>query len=417
MTVNPSMPSLSRAPLHGIRVIEVSLLGGAALTTSLADLGAEIIKVEPPGGDYGRVMTWPIVEGESLLFLHCNRGKQSIVLDLKTNDGVEVFKRLVAEADVVVEATRPGALERRGLGYDVLCEINPKVVHVAMSGYGATGPYRRLPSHGIAFDAWAGIVEPVSDDRGRCTIPPHVSIGLNAAPLFASLGVLAGIISARETGIGTSIDLSQAEAAAAFDWLRIETWRAYERPEEEVTGNASDGFQRREPGTAGMNNGVRYQFYETADGHILFMASEQEFWRNFCEGIGRIDLFERWPGTTYADHAVGNEELRDELIALFRTATTSDWVEFGDRHNTAIAPVNSSRMLPHDQHFAERTRWLSAETHGADMLPLPLKFSDRQLPEPGRAPRAGQHSRQILCDLLKQSDEDIERLFDSGVVQ
>ncbi len=417
MVENAPTPTTPFAPLQGIRIIEVSLLGAAAVTTSLADLGAEIIKVEPPGGDYGRVMTWPIVEGDSLLFLHCNRGKRSIVLDLRADDGVDLFKQLVATADVVVEAMRPGALERRGLGYDVLREINPRIVHLSMSGYGATGPYRNLPSHGIAFDAWAGIVEPECDDEGRCTIPPHVSIGLNAAPLFAGLGILAGVIAARETGIGSSMDIGQAEAAAAFDWLRIETWRAYERPDTEVTGNASDNFERREPGTAGMVDGVRYQFYETSDSHILFMASEQEFWRNFCEGTGRNDLFERWPGETYADHAVGNEELRGELIALFQTATTQEWVEFGDRQNTAIAPANTSKSLPRDPHFAERTDWLSAQTHGADMLPFPITLADRRLPEPGRAPSAGQHTREILREVLDQSDEDIDRLFASGVVE
>jgi crotonobetainyl-CoA:carnitine CoA-transferase CaiB-like acyl-CoA transferase len=404
-------------PLEGIRIVEVSLLGAAAVTTSLADLGAEVIKVEPPGGDYGRVMTWPIVEGDSLLFLHCNRGKQSIVLDLKTEQGVELFKELVAEADVVVEAMRPGALERRGLGYETLKTINPQIVHIAVSGFGATGPYRDLPSHGIAFDAWAGVVEPTIDEHGRCAIPPHVSIGLNAAPLYASLGILAGIIAAQRTGVGTSIDLGQAEAAAAFDWLRIETWRAYERPDTEVTGNATDDFRRREPGTAGMSNGVRYQFYETANGHILFMASEQKFWKNFCEGAGRNDLFERWPGTTYADHAVGNEELRTELIAIFRSESTDFWAEFGTRHNTAIVPANSSKTLPADPHFSHRTKWLSAETHSADMLPLPLKFDGSQLDAPGRAPTTGQHSQQILRELLQRSDDEIERLLAAEVVE
>jgi crotonobetainyl-CoA:carnitine CoA-transferase CaiB-like acyl-CoA transferase len=404
-------------PLAGILVLEVSLLGAAAVTTSLVDLGAEVIKVEPPGGDYGRVMTWPIVEGDSLLFLHCNRGKQSIVLDLKTEQGVELFKELVAEADVVVEAMRPGALERRGLGYETLKSINPQIVHIAVSGFGATGPYRDLPSHGIAFDAWAGVVEPECDEHGRCTIPPHVSIGLNAAPLYASLGILAGIIAAQRTGVGTSIDLGQAEAAAAFDWLRIETWRAYERPQTDVTGNATDNFRRREPGTAGMSNGVRYQFYETANGHILFMASEQKFWKNFCEGAGRNDLFERWPGTTYADHAVDNEELRTELIAIFRSESTDFWAEFGARHNTAIVPANSSKTLPADPHFSHRTKWLSAETHSADMLPLPLKFDGFQLDAPGRAPTAGQHSQQILRKLLQRSDVEIERLLAAEVVE
>ena len=135
MTEYASTSSNSQAPLQGLRVLEVSLLGAAAVTTALADLGANVIKVEPPGGDYGRVMTWPIVEGDSLLFLHCNRGKQSIVLDLKTGEGVELFKELVAKSDVVVEAMRPGALERRGLGYETLKAINPQLVHIAMSGF------------------------------------------------------------------------------------------------------------------------------------------------------------------------------------------------------------------------------------------------------------------------------------------
>lgn len=406
-----------QGPLSGVRVIEVSLLGAAAITTALADLGAEIIKVEPPGGDYGRVMTWPIVEGDSLLFLHCNRGKRSIILDLRTDEGADLFRALVATADVVVEAMRPGALDRRGLGYEELRRINPRVVHIAMSGFGASGPYRDLPSHGIAFDAWAGIVEPVSDADGRCSIPPHVSIGLNAAPLFASIGILAGIIAARETGVGTSIEIAQAEAAAAFDWLRIETWRAYERPQSEVTGNPSDGFERREPGTAGMKDGVRYQFYETADGHILFMASERSFWQNFCNGIGRPDLFERWPGEIYADHAVGNEELRAELIAIFRSRSTADWVDLGDEHNTAIAPVNSSKSLPNDRHFTERTRWLSSASHGAEMLPTPLHFTDRRLDDPGRAPSAGEHTVEILEELLGLDRSEIDRLLDAGVAQ
>ena len=403
-------------PLEGVRIIEVSLLGAAAVTTSLADLGAEVIKVEPPGGDYGRAMTWPIIEGDSLLFLHCNRGKRSIVLDLRTSEGADLFRELVATADVVVEAMRPGALERRGLGYEELKRINPRVVHIAMSGYGATGPYRDLPSHGIAFDAWAGIVEPVQDEHGRCSIPPHVSIGLNAAPLYASIGILAGIVAARASGIGTSMEIGQAEAAAAFDWLRIETWRAYERPESEVTGNASDRFERREPGTAGMRDGVRYQFYETADGHILFMASEQSFWRNFCRGIGRDDLFERWPGEPIADHARGNEELRAELIDIFRSASTHAWVDFGDTHDTPIAPVNTSKSLPLDRHFIDRTRWLPARTHGADMLPFPVQFTDGHSIDPGRAPAAGEHSEQILRDLLDLGDAEIDLLIETGIV-
>ena len=133
--------------LSGVRVIEVSLLGPAAITSHLVDFGADVIKIEPPKGDYVRQMTWPIVEGDSLMHLHINRGKRSLTLDLRKPEAVQVFLDLVATADAVVEALRPGALERKGLGYERLREVNPKIVFITISGYGMTGPYKDMPSH------------------------------------------------------------------------------------------------------------------------------------------------------------------------------------------------------------------------------------------------------------------------------
>src|SRR5262249_9347793 len=133
------------APLAGLRVVEVSMLGPGNLTTHLADLGADVIKVEPPQGDYGRRMTWPIVAGVSLLFLHISRGKKSIVLDLRTDGGRDACLGLVRAADAVVEAMRPGGLERRGLGFEQLKAVNPRIVFCTISGYGMTGPYRDMP--------------------------------------------------------------------------------------------------------------------------------------------------------------------------------------------------------------------------------------------------------------------------------
>ena len=152
------------APLAGVRVIESSMLGPAGITTHLADLGADVIKIEPPSGDYIRQMTWPIIEGVSLMHLHLNRGKKSLVLDLKNPDAVAVYRELVKTADCVVEAMRPGSLAKRGLGYDDLKEINPKIVFCNLSGYGMTGPYQNLAAHGIAFDTWAGIINPAYDE-------------------------------------------------------------------------------------------------------------------------------------------------------------------------------------------------------------------------------------------------------------
>jgi len=402
-------------PLHGMRIIECSALGPAAITTALVDLGADVIKVEPPAGDYIREMTWPIVEGTSLMHLHLNRGKRSLVLDLRTDAGVAIFKELAADADVVVEAMRPGSLGRRGVGFDDLRVTNPKLVFCTISGYGMTGPYRDYPSHGIAYDTWAGIVKVATDDEGFTYIPEHVSIGINAGPLFGALGILAAVIRARATGQGSHIDVAQSDAAAALDWYRSETWRAYERPETEVTGNKADNYERRAPGTAGMVEGVRYQVYETSDHqHVLFMASEQAFWKNFCEALDRMDLFERWPGSKYADHARGNRELRSELRAIFATKTAEEWLDLGGRVNTPIAPVNTPRTLLDDPQFADRFQLLPTAEVGADQLFTPLHFVGEELPHPAKAPTVGQHSDAVLRSVLGYDDNRIAAARDAG---
>ncbi|MEY2437759.1 MAG: hypothetical protein QOF97_2595 [Acidimicrobiaceae bacterium] len=389
------------APLAGVRIIECSMLGPAAITTNLADLGADVIKVEPPQGDYVRQMTWPIVEGVSLMHLHVNRGKRSVVLDLRTEEGVATFLDLVRGADAVVEAMRPGGLARRGLGFEQLREVNPRIVFCTISGYGMTGPYRDMPSHGIAYDTWAGIVKPEYDDDGFCYLPEHVSIGINAGPLYGALGILAGILHARATGTGSQIEVAQSDAAAAFDWYRSESWKAYERPQDEVTGNASDDYERRAPGTAGMREGVRYQMYETKDGrHVLFMASEQAFWKSFCEALDRADLFERWPGSTYGDHARNNKELHTILRDVFLSKTADEWIEFGNTVNTPIAPVNTPKTIGDDPQFQARLPWIAADVLGAEQIPVPVKVIGEELAPPTKAPTVGEHTEEVLRDVL-----------------
>ena len=313
---------------------------------NLADLGADVIKVEAPGtGDYVRQMAFPIVDGISLLHWHINRGKRSIAIDLRTDAGVETYLELVRVSDVVIEAMRPGALARRGITFERMTRVNPRIVFCTISGYGATGPYKDLPSHGVAYDTWAGLVNPEYDDEGFCHIPEHPSMGIHAGPLFGALGILAAVIRARDSGEPCRFELAQSDVAAYMDWYRIESWKAYERPQNEVTGNATDNYERRAPGTAGMAEGVRYQIYESSDGHVLFMASEQEFWKNFCGGIDRMDLFDRWPGEKYADHARNNRELQGILRDIFHSKTSAEWIEFGNEHNTPIAPCNSPKTI------------------------------------------------------------------------
>jgi crotonobetainyl-CoA:carnitine CoA-transferase CaiB-like acyl-CoA transferase len=165
-----------------------------------------------------------------------------------------------------------------------------------------------------------------------------------------------------------------------------------------------------------MREGVRYQIYATKDGHVLFMASEQAFWKNFCEGVDRPDLFERWPGSTYADHARGNRELQAELRDIFATRTSAEWMEFGGRVNTPIAPVNTPRTLPEDPQFRARLGWVPAERLGADQLPFPVRFVGEDLPLPDKAPEPGEHSYEVLRAVCDYDDEEIARLRKAGAL-
>jgi crotonobetainyl-CoA:carnitine CoA-transferase CaiB-like acyl-CoA transferase len=241
-------------------------------------------------------------------------------------------------------------------------------------------------------------------------------MGIHAGPLFGALGVLAAVIRARASGEPTRLEIAQSDAAAAMDWLRSETWRAYERPEDEVTGNPSDNYQRRAPGTAGMRDGVRYQFYETKDGHILFQASEREFWENFCRGIDRADLFERYPGSKYADHAVGNVELRTVLRDIFLSRTSAEWVQLGERVNTPIVNVNTPKTIADDPQFQDRMPWLPRDVLGCEQLPSPIKLVGETLPLPTKAPTPGQDTDTVLRQVLGYDDARIAELRSAGAL-
>jgi crotonobetainyl-CoA:carnitine CoA-transferase CaiB-like acyl-CoA transferase len=405
------------ALLAGVRVIESALLGPGATGMHLADLGADVIKVEAPGGDYVRKMAWPIIDGVSLLHWHINRGKRSLVLDLRKPEAVDLYLELVRGADVVIEAMRPGALARRGISYERMREANPQIVFCMVSGYGLTGPYCEMPSHGIAYDAWAGVVRPAIDENGLPAIPSYTTIGIHAGPLFAAMAILAGVIRARATGEGCRLDIAQSDAAAAFSWNGIEGHKAYERPESEVTGNDGDGKGARRPvGEDTMRDSVRYQIYASKDGYVLFMASEREFWKNFAEGIGRPELFEREPGARFADHARGNTALRRELVEIFKTRTTVEWIEFGKRVNTPIAPVNTTKTIADDPQFKERFPWLPHGRHGTDLMPTPVRVLDEELPVPRKAPTPGQDSDAVLADVLGYDSARIAALRATGAL-
>ena len=185
-----------------------------------------------------------------------------------------------------------------------------------------------------------------------------------------------------------------------------------------MTGNKSDDYVRRAPGTAGMKEGVRYQLYESADGHILFMASEREFWKNFCEGVGRPDLFESHPGSKFADHAVGDLELRDELAAIFKTRTSAEWIAFSEEFNTTIAPVNTpanlGRRPPVPGPPGLRARPPDPRRRHADTPPS--RCWARSCPRPPMAPTVGEHTDEVLHDVLGWDDDRVAAVRASGAL-
>jgi crotonobetainyl-CoA:carnitine CoA-transferase CaiB-like acyl-CoA transferase len=163
-----------------------------------------------------------------------------------------------------------------------------------------------------------------------------------------------------------------------------------------------------------VREGVRYQAYECKDGYVLFMASEQVFWKNFCQGVGRMDMFEKWPGKKLADHAPGNKEMQQELTVIFKTKTIKQWMDWGVEINTPIAPVYNSETVMEDEHFKARFKWYPHEKHGADMMSYPVHFIDGRIAVPDKAPTPGQHRDEILEALPEFDDAKIADLEAKG---
>jgi crotonobetainyl-CoA:carnitine CoA-transferase CaiB-like acyl-CoA transferase len=163
-----------------------------------------------------------------------------------------------------------------------------------------------------------------------------------------------------------------------------------------------------------MKEGVRYQIYESADGHVLFMASEQAFWKGFCECIGRPELFARWPGSKFADHARGNRELQAILRDVFKSRTSAEWIRLGGEKNFPIAPVNTPKTIKDDPQFKDRFPLYGHERHGADMLPFPVKFPGETLPDPAKAPSVGEHTEEVLRSVLGYDPARVAALRESG---
>lgn len=388
--------------LNGTKVLEFSNYWPDATGQYLADLGAEVIRVEPPQeGSLTRLMPWHA--GVQLDFMHWNRGKKSLALDLKSPQGRELFLELVKQVDFVIEGLRAGALESFGIDYQVASKINPAIVYISISGWGQTGPYRRLPTHGMGFDAFSGFRPPVYREDGLPEMPrelPEMAACLGT--LYAAMGGLAAYVQRLKTGQGAHVDVSEGEAGAHYFYREIDRI---------LTPGDEDA-------PAPFEGATRYQYYTTKDDKIItFMAIERKFWRNFCEAIDRPDLIDRgdWEGRLESG---GDPAERQEMAALFKTRTRAEWVDFLIEHNIPGGPQNSFEDLLEDPHFKARNPFVEyphPEKGNIRMLGTPIKV-DGETMSGKPAPELGQHTNEVLGGFAI-SPERLAELRAGGVIR
>lgn len=395
--------------LAGIRVVELAQLGPSSLGGYLADMGAEVVKIEGHDGEPLRHSSSPAVgapDGPSFLHLRWNRGKKSIGLDLKTDDGRTLFRRLAAQADVVIEGMRAGVLQRLGLGYDALRADNPRLVFCSLSGLGLTGPYHSLGSHGPSFDAFGALssLNPYAlEAREREGRNP---VGMHAMGLYAALGVLSAVVRAQRSGIGAQIEVSGAEAAA--HWLpegvnvELNPDLLHERP----------GFAN---GAGKMAGWSRLCAYQTQDGSkVFFQGLSPKFWKRFCTAIGREDLLARNEGDT----AATDDAIHRELTAIFATRPRAAWMQLFTEHDVPGGPANTRAELARDPHFVARGNVYETEHPGIGTVRLtgtPVKTSGQTF-APAAAPAQFQHSDEVLRDWLGLDAQAAQPYRDSGAL-
>lgn len=378
-------------PLDGIRVLDLTrLLPGGVLTMMLADMGADVIKVESPnGGDYARWMG-PMVDGSSVYFRMNNRGKRSIILNLKETWGQEVLQVLAAEADVLVESFRPGVMARLGCDYDALRAVNAELVYCSLSGWGADGPYAGLASHDLNYASVAGLVG---------TMETPQPIGGQVADIGGAYAALSGILGAlfrRERGGGGAyVDTSLSESAlpfALYNWVEGRT-----------LGTAN--------GQGDLTGGLAcYRVYMASDGEPVALAAlEEKFWRNFCEAVERPDLI------PYHQVPESQAYLRETLSTLFAQKPSAEWEALLGDAECCFSRVRRAGEIDGDPHYQAR-EMLGTFEDGTPWMRSPVRLSDGDADIRNDVPGYGEHTQAVLTE-AGYDMETIRALEQAGITR
>ncbi len=375
-------------PLLGLRAIDLTQdFAGLFCTMMLSDLGAEVIKIEKPdGGDETRAWGPPFIDGISYYFLSLNRGKKSVVLDLKKREAQKIIRKLVVDADIFVESSRPGQMARFNLDYPRLRRLNEALVYASISSFGQTGPYRdRLGYDLIAF-AMSGIMASTGE-KGRPPIRMSVPVADLAAGHYASTAILAALSRRLVTGKGDYIDLSLHDS--------IVSWLTYQASYYFATGKEPERLGSAHPSI------VPYQAFRCKDKDIVLAIGNDHQWENFCHAAGQERLIADNRFSTNPSRVKNRHLLVPILNRLFRRRTTREWHTILVRAKVPAAPVFSLRDVARDSHVHNRRMVVKSED-GVPNLGSPMRFYKTKPKRTSAAPQLGQHSAEILSQLGMQ---------------
>jgi len=393
---------------EGVRVLDLSrMLAGPYGSMLLADMGAEVIKVEEPdGGDPMRVMGPPFLpDGESAYFLSINRNKKSVALDLTKPEGRRVFLDLAAEADVVWENFRPGVMERLGLAYAALARVNPRLVMCSISAYGQDGPYRDWPAFDLALQAMGGAMSVTGED-GRPPVRMGLPMGDLAGGMFGAFAVAGALFRRERTGRGAHVDLSLLDCQVSLlTYMAQYFWTDGRVPRPLGSGHASV---------------VPYGALATRDGHLIVAIFAEKFWAGFCGAVERAEWARDARFATNRDRVAHRAELMALIEARFRERTTDEWLHRLHAAGVPAAPILAVDRVLDDPQVRHRRMVVELEhpRHGAlATLGTPIKV-DGALEAPLAPPaRLGEHTEIVLRELLKYPAERIAALRREGVVR